>query len=927
MASKPVGIGELDFENGNIAENWKRWKQTMQLMLQGPLAEKDEKQQCGYFLLYVGQRGRDIYNTWTLSSTETDKIEVLFDKYEAYCNPKQNVTVIRYKFNTRNQNDGETIDQYVTELKRLAKDCVYGGLTDEMIRDRIVCGTNNPQIKEKLLQAEDLDLNKALTIARGIEISTTQMKDITEQSKTVLGMFKNKRGKKQASKEQHQSESRKSKGNECKSCGRRHETKQECPARGKVCFKCKKPNHYSRMCRSKVVHNIEQKINEPELEDNDFFIGIVNDGGEHELSIDLVIEDVHTVKVKLDTGAQVNVMPIEVYKTIDINAKKLKPTNTKLTAYGGNKIEVLGRCQLKCRYKNSVRILDFYVVDACAPCALSLKTCQDLALIKVILAVNSEDNSQTDQLLQEFKDVFSGQGCISEEHSIQLKPEIEPVIHAARKVPVVLREKVKVELERMEKLKVITKVDEPTKWVNSMVVVPKPNGEVRICIDPRDLNKAINREHYKMPTLEEVTSQLSGAQYFTVLDATSGYWAIPLSEESSYLTTFQTPYGRYRYLRMPFGICSAQEVFQKKMDRIFEGIPGVHIIVDDILVAGSTIKEHDERLLATLVRARENGIKFNPKKLQRCSSEVKFFGEMLTKDGLKPDPDKVAAVKEMKSPKSKKELECQLGMFTYLSQYSPNLSRKTASLRDLCKNDREWNWYPEHEKAFSEIKEMITEVPGPVLQYYDPSIPVKVQVDASQTGLGAVVMQNGQPIAYASKSLTSTQQAYAQIEKEALALVFGCEKFHHYLYGRDFVAETDHKPLEIIMKKPLHLVPMRLQRMRIRLQRYNVTVKYKPGKSIPVADTLSRNGVRNGSVSDDLGLDAYVEAILKQLPVSDEKLAEIRNATNTDSELQELQKHVKQGWPKVMRHVPEIIRPYWNYRDEITVIDGILYKS
>ncbi len=114
------------------------------------------------------------------------------------------------------------------------------------------------------------------------------------------------------------------------------------------------------------------------------------------------------------------------------------------------------------------------------------------------------------------------------------------------------------------------------------------------------------------------------------------------------------------------------------------------------------------------------------------------------------------------------------------------------------------------------------------------------------------------------------------------------------------------------MKEPLHLVLMRLQRMRIRLQRYNVTVKYKPGKSIPVADTLSRNGVRNGSVSDDLRLDAYVEAILKQLPVSDEKLAEIRNATNTDSELQELQKHAKQGWPKVMRHVPEIIRPYWN---------------
>ena len=143
---------------------------------------------------------------------------------------------------------------------------------------------------------------------------------------------------------------------------------------------------------------------------------------------------------------------------------------------------------------------------------------------------------------------------------MQLKPEVQQVVHAARKVTVAIREKVKAELDRMEKLNVISKVDEPTKWVNSMVVVLKPNGVVRIFLDPRDLNKAINREHYKMITLEEVTSQLSGAQYFTVLDATSGYRAMPLSKESSILTTFQTPYGRYRYLRMPFGICSAQEV-------------------------------------------------------------------------------------------------------------------------------------------------------------------------------------------------------------------------------------------------------------------------------------------------------------------------------------------------------------------------------
>ena len=190
----------------------------------------------------------------------------------------------------------------------------------------------------------------------------------------------------------------------------------------------------------------------------------------------------------------------------------------------------------------------------------------------------------------------------------------------------------------------------------------KPNEPVRICLDPRNLNKAINREYYKMITLEEVTSRLLGAQYFTVLDATSGFRATPLSKESSILTTFQTPYGRHRYLRMPFGIWSAQEVFQKKLDSIFEGLPGVHIIVDDILVAGSTVEEHDDRLRATLATARKNRIKFNPKKIQRCSTEVKFFGEMLRKDGLKADPEKVAAVEKMSSPKSRKDLECQLGM-------------------------------------------------------------------------------------------------------------------------------------------------------------------------------------------------------------------------------------------------------------------------
>jgi hypothetical protein len=221
---------------------------------------------------------------------------------------------------------------------------------------------------------------------------------------------------------------------------------------------------------------------------------------------------------------------------------------------------------------------------------------------------------------------------------------------------------------------------------------------------------------------------------------------------------------------------------------------------------------------------------------------------------------------------------------------------------------------------------MITKTPGLVLQYYDPDKPLTVQVDASQNGLGAVLMQEGKPLSYASKALTPTQQAYAQIEKEALAIVFGCEKFHHIVYGRDFTVETDHKPLETILSKPLQSMPMRLQRMRLRLQWYNITVKYKPGKQIPVADTLSRYGTREKG-DDNLDIDKHVEGIIKHMPVSDERMSQVKEETKTDGELQNLRKFIEKGWPETRKSVPTRVQQFWNYRDELSITDDIIFKA
>ena len=190
-----------------------------------------------------------------------------------------------------------------------------------------------------------------------------------------------------------------------------------------------------------------------------------------------------------------------------------------------------------------------------------------------------------DDILTEYADVFEGLGCLADPYHIEIDPTAQPVIHPPRKVPVTLREPLRQELKRMEENKILAPVSEATDWVSSMVTVVKPN-KLRICIDPKDLNRAIKRPHYPLPTIEEVATKLSKAKVFSVLDAKSGFWQVPLDEASSKLTTFNTPFGRFRWLRMPFGISSAPEEFQKRMNDTFGDIKGTAVIADDLLVYG-----------------------------------------------------------------------------------------------------------------------------------------------------------------------------------------------------------------------------------------------------------------------------------------------------------------------------------------------------
>ena len=261
----------------------------------------------------------------------------------------------------------------------------------------------------------------------------------------------------------------------------------------------------------------------------------------------------------------------------------------------------------------------------------------------------------------------------------------------------------------------------------------------------------------------------------------------------------------------------------------FGDIPGVIIYINDFLIYGDE-ESHDKQLGAVLERAQQIGLKFNKEKCQFCVSQVKYLGHIFNKEGMSMDPLRSKAIKELPEPKNLKDLQRFLGMINFIGSYISNLSLRTTQLRSLLRKDIKWQWTQSHRDEFIALKEVVASTP--VLIYLDPSKEITLSVDASKDALGAVIIHENRPIAYASTTLRNTQSVYSQIEKELLAVVYGCLKFHQYIYGREVTVHTDHKPLVSIINKPFKDVPPRLQRMILKLQGYNLNLMYVPGKEM-----------------------------------------------------------------------------------------------
>ncbi|XP_055625394.1 uncharacterized protein K02A2.6-like isoform X1 [Toxorhynchites rutilus septentrionalis] len=470
---------------------------------------------------------------------------------------------------------------------------------------------------------------------------------------------------------------------------------------------------------------------------------------------------------------------------------------------------------------------------------------------------------------------------------------------------------------------VIERVEGPAEWISPMVIVPKDKNDVRICINMKHPNEAIQREHYPLPVIETFLNKLRGSRVYSRLDITSAYHHVELHPESRGITTFMTGRGLMQFKRLMFGITCAPEKFQRIMTEMLSGINGVIVYIDDIVVSGRTKEEHDRRLQQVLAVLEANNAMLNRSKCVFGVEKLEILGFEVSAYGVSPSEEKILAIKNFRPPSSKEEVRSFLGLVNFVGQFIPNLSTRTESLRKYLRGEVD-EFGEDQRYCFNDLRqELCNNVRR--LGFFSANDITEVYVDASPVGLGAVLAQRDKDnvpriICFASKGLTTTERVYPQTQREALAVVWAVEKFYLYLFGLRFTIFTDHKTLEYIhggKHRDGRRACSRAEGWALRLQPYDFDIKYIPGYT-NIADVLSRLVVEVEKPFEE-HTDHFLFTV-GEAPLAI-TLEEIKQATIIDETLASVVKALgTHDWS------PELFR-YQAFEKELAVIEGIVVRD
>lgn len=460
--------------------------------------------------------------------------------------------------------------------------------------------------------------------------------------------------------------------------------------------------------------------------------------------------------------------------------------------------------------------------------------------------LNLEEKKSLGKILKEYKGLFYQEGTNLTNvkdvfHEIVTTDE-KPIFSKIYRFPQVHEEEVKLQINKMLEQNII---QESTSPYNSPIwVVPKKmdnsgKAKWRIVIDYRKLNEKTIDDKMPIPNIESILDKLGRANYFSTLDLAKGFHQILVKPEDRAKTAFSTNTGHYEFVRMPFGLKNAPATFQRMINHVLKDYINKICIVylDDILIFSTSLQEHIDSMGKIFDRLKEYNLKIQPDKCSFLQKDTEYLGHILTKDGIKPNPQKVEKIKNIKIPETQKQIKSFLGITGYYRKFIPNYAKIAIPLTTCLKKDQKININDiKYIKSFEKLKAVL--ISDPILKYPDFKKQFTLTTDASNFAIGAVLSQNSHPIAYASRTLNNSETNYATIEKELLAIVWATKYFRPYLFGVKFKIKTDHKPLVWLnnLKEP----NQKLIRWKIKLNEFDYEIEYLQGKENKVADFLSR---------------------------------------------------------------------------------------
>lgn len=650
------------------------------------------------------------------------------------------------------------------------------------------------------------------------------------------------------------------------------------------------------------------------------------------------------LKLQLDSASDVTIISIDNWRKLGVPA--LTPCQSTPTSASGDPIPLKGsfKCTMAlnnvkatgiCYVSKSLNLLGTDWIESLGIWNVPIASiCQKVTM--QCSQVNLKEEAE-----KKFPTLFAdGLGlCTKTKVSLTLKESAKPIFRKARNVPFAAIKLVEAEIKRQEQLGIYSPVAY-SEFAAPIVVVKKKNGKLRICGDySTGLNDALEPNKFPLPTIEQILTQLAGKKFFSKIDLSDAFLQLELDDEAKKLLTINTPLGLFQVNRMQPGVKTAPGAFQELMCKMLCGISGTFAFIDDIIVSGSSEKEHKQQLFKVLERIQEFGFRLRIEKCDFGKAEILFCGHIINDQGIRPDPEKITSIQAIPRPTDLTRLRSFLGAVNYYGKFVKAMKDLRAPLDDLTKNDVDFVWKPQHEESFEKLKKVMAS--DLVLTHYDPQKKIVVASDSSSYGKGGTVMHQFpdgslHPIVHFSSSLTPAEKNYSQIEREACAADFVLKRARPYIYGRKFEFHIDHKPLLAIFgsKKgiPAHSAS-RLQRYALNMLGYEFDIKYVNTDSFGYADVVSRLISRQSTDREDTVVAAiqageedeqcFAVETANTLPV---KFEDIQAATRKCPVLKQVSGYIAGSWPRTKKQIgdPEVAK-FYDQQQNLTIIENCIF--